>query len=237
MAQAGRRTDPDIVERIAELKTQGFAPSAIRRSLEADERFSARTPALRTVQLLAKRVQASTGPAWQLTPETADEAPLVLRMITEVYTWSRGLITRLTVGQAEAAAAILRASPEIPIGHARRLMYELDRGRIGEGSLYAPGAIELYLALEPWTNPESATQEPGPGLLLLDHEIRRFADAHFEDEVAFISAFAQVQVDRLQRAHDASKDIAVRGVTRALAREHYGVELGASKEDSDDEAG
>lgn len=121
-----RRTDPDVVQRVHELASDGYNGAAIERVLSADPEYADRTPSLRTIQDIARDVPVSTE-WWSVAGASAEEARLVLPVLADRVDQLKGHGLRGTVRLdkelAQWVAKVRAIAPDLPPREAYRLAW------------------------------------------------------------------------------------------------------------------
>jgi hypothetical protein len=126
-----RRTDPNVLQRIRELSSDGYTGPAIERMLTADAEYADRTPSLRTIQDVM-REQPVTSEWWSVAEATPEEAALVLPVLADRITHLAEMegvsirklgTVRLAKDLAGWIAKVRAIEPSIPPRDAYRLAW------------------------------------------------------------------------------------------------------------------
>lgn len=149
----GPRTRPDVRREIERLAGYGWSPPQIRRALDQDERYRGEVPTNKTIYRYTRKVWGPSNPAesWRLADLSPDAPPAtvrgVLRVLAELTYRSEGRRRHLSVAEADWAARISSAAPELPPWVVFRLAREcLTRAKKGA----AMDDVTELLALAPW---------------------------------------------------------------------------------------
>lgn len=110
-AVTSRRTDPDVLAFVRELASKGYAPRRIFDRLGQTDRFSGRTPSLRTLYALIGEMTPTPGPGWRMAAADPDDAALILPVLGAVTRNSDGRIGHFTDATAGWIARIRRVAP------------------------------------------------------------------------------------------------------------------------------
>jgi len=145
-----RRTDPDVLERIRELASDGYGGPAIERLLTSTPEYADRTPSLRTIQSVA-RESPPTSEWWSVAEASAEEARLVLPVLADriahlaemegVSIRKLGTV-RLARELAAWIAKVRAIEPSIPPREAYRLAWRYWSNPKPD--------LDQYLALKGW---------------------------------------------------------------------------------------
>jgi hypothetical protein len=141
----GKRTDPDVRERIEELALGGWGPSAIERDLLASD-LASRAVSIRTIQTIVSAVlhPDDSGP-WN----SATAPPEQLTAVLPVLAWLREhtVLSHLTVAEAGAMALLAAYAPELPESSQFWIARRMVAARVSEESM---AEMDYFLAFAPW---------------------------------------------------------------------------------------
>ncbi|MBA3779736.1 MAG: hypothetical protein H0X16_10655 [Chloroflexi bacterium] len=143
----GKRTRPEVRTRIRELYLEGNNAAQIQRKLDEEEHWADDVPALRTIQHLVRQMAGprDTSGDWSVTGADADEARLVLPVLAEVITRTRGRVKRFTRKQGEWIAKLSRIDPNLPAWY----VYDLAKAYIAHEDQGADSlVVDHYLAFD-----------------------------------------------------------------------------------------
>ena len=140
-----RRTDPDIIQRIQELASDGYSGPAIERLLTSAAEYADRAPSLRTIQSVAREAPP-TSEWWSVAEASAEEARLVLPVLADRIAYLQ---------EAHAAQRSRHGMRVIGIGTvrlAKDLAVWIAKVRAIEPSI--PPREAYRLAWRYWSNPK-----------------------------------------------------------------------------------
>jgi len=175
MAQTGRgrRTDPDVRARIADLARLGWTASRIEEKLGADRDLQGRVPSLRTIQALVRPIrQGRKSETWSLSTAGGSEAQPVLAALRVAIQESQGQILSFDNHEADWISRIISAAPDIPklsallralalaaIERDGASLEGTERALFESSMEDAERALQIFLAYRPWVDEGGAYVE------------------------------------------------------------------------------
>jgi hypothetical protein len=189
----GKRTDPDIRDRIADLAAQGATAKRIADILSADEEVADRVPGERTIRAIASRYRGAdpSGP-WSVATADPSDVPHVLPVIAdmlEAEVPAKFRFSWLTVREARHVATMRRYAPDLPSVSAFLLARSLV---VAEDSQEPTRDIDEFLAFAPW-------RDAG------DRYVKAF-NAERIDRVRFVHGVDMSLIGRIQFRHESKED-------------------------------
>lgn len=141
----GKRTDPDVRERIEELALAGWGPSAIERELLASD-LASRSVGIRTIQTIVSAVRRTddSGP-WSSATGTPEELATALPVLASLR--EHTLIGRLTVDEVRALSRLAAYAPELPELTRFWIARRMVAARQSDESM---AELDYFLAFAPW---------------------------------------------------------------------------------------